>query len=288
MNENKHYAMTHGGKFHADDVFSAALLGILHPGIEIIRTFQIPENFDGIVFDMGFGAFDHHQENADVRENGVPYAAFGLLWREFGQAVLIQMGCAAALAEDEALRFDASFVQPLDEEDNTGCKNDLASAIATFNASWDTQDSADECFEEAVIFATKILEKRFDRILSTQRAKTMVEEALAHMEDSIVVLPMYAPWKKVLVPSTAKFVVYSSQRGGFSAQVIPIDLDSNEAKCSFPQEWAGKTEAELPHLSGIDTLRFCHKGRFLITAGCLEDAIQACKLAQAENGKEAP
>ncbi len=287
MKEMKHCAMTHGGKFHADDVFSAALLRILYPEIAIVRAFTIPDDFDGIVFDMGFGTFDHHQEDSEVRENGVPYAAFGLLWRTLGQDVLIRVGCPAELAEEEALRFDANFVQPLDESDNTGCKHELASVISTFNASWDMEECADECFEEAVSFATIILEKRFDSILSAQRAKTMVEEALENMADAIVVLPQYAPWKKILVPSDAKFVVYPSQRGGFSAQVIPIDLESNVAKCLFPLAWAGKSESELPKISGIDTLRFCHKGRFLITTGCLADVLRACKLAQESDGKEA-
>ena len=75
-------ALTHSGKFHADDVFASALLRICYPGIEIRRTFEIPEGFDGLIFDIGGGRFDHHQTGAPVRPNGVPYAAFGLLWRE--------------------------------------------------------------------------------------------------------------------------------------------------------------------------------------------------------------
>src|SRR5450756_919873 len=80
MTKNYDFAMTHGGKFHADDVFSAALLKMIYPGIHIIRAFEVPYGFDGIVFDIGFGKFDHHQKDARIRENGVPYAAFGLLW----------------------------------------------------------------------------------------------------------------------------------------------------------------------------------------------------------------
>ena len=39
---------THGGKFHADDVFSTALLQILRPDIKITRGFTVPDNLDGI------------------------------------------------------------------------------------------------------------------------------------------------------------------------------------------------------------------------------------------------
>ena len=103
-------AITHAGKFHADDVFSAALLRILNPDIQFKRVLSVPENFDGIVFDIGWGKFDHHQSGAPVRENGVPYAAFGLLWKEYGSFLL----------GEEADSFDEHFIQPLDLEDNTG------------------------------------------------------------------------------------------------------------------------------------------------------------------------
>ena len=77
-------AFTHGGKFHADDVFSAALLFYINPEITILRGNRVPDDFDGIVFDIGRGAYDHHQRDSRVRENGVPYAAFGLLWEAVG------------------------------------------------------------------------------------------------------------------------------------------------------------------------------------------------------------
>ena len=46
-------AFTHSGKFHADDVFSSALLLYLNPEITITRGSRVPEDFDGIVFDIG-------------------------------------------------------------------------------------------------------------------------------------------------------------------------------------------------------------------------------------------
>ena len=71
----------------------------------------MPDDFTGIVFDIGRGEFDHHQKDSRIRENGVPYAAFGLLWEAVG---------ADILGEELAVKFDESFVQPLDNNDNTG------------------------------------------------------------------------------------------------------------------------------------------------------------------------
>ena len=63
---------THAGKFHADDVFATALLQILRPDIKITRGFTVPDDFDGIVYDIGFGMFDHHQEPREYRATACP------------------------------------------------------------------------------------------------------------------------------------------------------------------------------------------------------------------------
>ena len=57
-------AFTHSGKFHADDVFSSALLLYLNPEITITRGSKVPEDYDGIVFDIGRGEYDHHQKDS--------------------------------------------------------------------------------------------------------------------------------------------------------------------------------------------------------------------------------
>ena len=54
-------AFTHSGKFHADDVFSAALLLYLNPEITITRGNRVPDDFEGIVFDIGRGRYDHQR-----------------------------------------------------------------------------------------------------------------------------------------------------------------------------------------------------------------------------------
>ena len=157
-------AFTHSGKFHADDVFSAALLLYLNPEIMITRGNRVPEDFDGIVFDIGRGQYDHHQKDSRIRENGIPYAAFGLLWEELG---------ADILGEDLAQRFDEAFVQPLDNNDNTGEKNELATLIGNFNPTWDAEGSNDEAFFQAVSVAGMILENKFERLEETN-ARTNV------------------------------------------------------------------------------------------------------------------
>lgn len=270
MRELADIAYTHGGKFHADDVFSAALLQILQPGIEIRRMFSPPEDDGALVFDIGCGAFDHHQSGAEVRPNGVAYAAFGLLWREFG---------ASLIGEEDAARFDENFVQPLDLDDNTGCGSELAACISTFNPSWDSDDEPDERFVRAVAFAQEIIERRLELARSYARGRSIVEQALSEAQENIVVLPRFAPWKSVLPKSDAEFVIYPSQRGGYSAQAVPSGDAEHALKIPFPAEWAGLPNRELAKVSGIPTLRFCHNNGFLIATDTLKDAKEACRLA---------
>ena len=264
-------ALTHGGKFHADDVFSAALLTYLNPNITIERSYEVPENYDGIVFDIGGGEFDHHYAGAPVRDNGNPYATFGLLWKRFGTLIL---------KEEEAHKFDESFVQYLDLADNTGSRHEIAEVISLFNPVWDSKEDPNQCFKEAVNFAKTILEKKFAKIESVERAEVIVKEALEHADDKIAVLSIGVPWRRFIIGTDIEFVVAPSDRGGYTAQGVPIDRDSNELKISFPESWRGKRDDELKDVSGIETLHFCHNSGFLISAYTLEDAIKACKMAK--------
>lgn len=275
-------AFTHGGKFHADDVFSAALLLYLNPEIQIARGNKVPEDYDGIVFDIGRGEYDHHQIDSRIRDNGVPYAAFGLLWEQLG---------AEILGEELAQEFDEAFVQQLDNNDNTGEKNELATLIGNFNPTWDASISGDEAFFRAVGVAGMILENKFERYLGNERANRRIEEVITAQDKStddtrILVLPEFIPCQKRLSETDIAFVIFPSNRGGYCIQPQKKEYSMNY-KCSFPKEWLGYENEELVQATGLVSAGFCHKGGFLMTTGTLEDAISACKISLA-NYKEAP
>lgn len=264
-------AFTHGGKFHADDVFSSALLLYINPEITITRGNKVPDDFAGIVFDIGRGEFDHHQKDSRIRENGVPYAAFGLLWEALG---------AGILGEELAAKFDEAFVQPLDNNDNTGEKNELATLIGNFNPSWDSEGGSDEAFFQAVSVAGMILENKFERYRGNERADKRVEEILAkHDPDSrILVLPEFIPCQKALSETDIAFVIFPSNRGGYCIQPQKREYSMNY-KCSFPAEWLGLEGDELVNATGLSSVIFCHKGGFIMTVGDRDEAVKACEKA---------
>ena len=282
-------AFTHGGKFHADDVFSAALLFYINPEITILRGNRVLDDFDGIVFDIGRGAYDHHQRDSRVRENGVPYAAFGLLWEAVG---------AEILGEELAEEFDEAFVQPLDHNDNTGEKNELANLIGNFNPTWDAQGGNDEAFFQAVSVAGMILENKFERYRGNERADRRVEEILEEhrqavtsgkrdSEDAkILILPEFVPCQKRLSETEIAFVIFPSNRGGYCIQPQKKEYSMNY-KCSFPSSWLGLEGEELSLVTGLKSAAFCHKGGFLMTCGTLEDSVLACRSSLAAFHEEA-
>lgn len=281
-------AFTHSGKFHADDVFSAALLLYLNPEITITRGNRVPEEYEGLVFDIGRGRYDHHQKDSRVRENGVSYAAFGLLWEALG---------AEILGQELAVKFDETFVQPLDNNDNTGEKNELAILIGNFNPAWDAANTGDEEFFQAVSVAGMILENKFERYRGNQRADRRIEEILeAHekamaagdkpkSERQILVLPEFVPCQKRLSETAIAFVIFPSNRGGYCIQPQKKEYSLNY-KCNFPAEWLGLENEELAAATGLKSASFCHKGGFLMSVGTLEDAVNACLISLQEFHEE--
>lgn len=264
-------ALTHGGVFHADDVFSAALLTLLNPDIEIKRVIKVdPQSIedDTIVFDIGFGKFDHHQADAEVRPNGIKYAAFGLLWREFGHMLV---------NDSDVEKFDQVFVQKIDFADNGGESNPISMSISAFVPNWDESRKMDEAFFDAVDMAKTILRLHVKRMQATERASMLVKEAFGNSDGNIVVLDKFMPSIGELAPTTAKFVIFPSLRGGFNAQAIPNTPGGRDQKIPFPKEWRGLDAKSLNDITpGVS---FCHPAGFLIAVDTEENAIKACKLA---------
>ena len=77
-------------------------------------------------------------------------------------------------------------------------------------------------------------------------------------------------YKDYLPFTEAVYVVYPSNRGGFAAQGVTINPDTNELKKDFPETWV----KNLPPY-----LRFCHTSRFLIAADSFEEIMHATREA---------
>lgn len=291
---------THDGSFHADEVFAIAALGLLPGPLEVVRT-RDPDLLAAadLRVDVGFrhepetGDFDHHQRGFDeVRENGIGYASFGLVWREFGEEI-----CGGD--PEVAAGVERTLVQAIDAND-TGQQltqsliegvhpMTVNSVIGGFNARWDedlTDAEVSERFDAAVDLARGILRREIDSAAAGRRAETIVRDAIVAAEDPRVVkLPDNVPWKQTLVPAApeALLVIYP-KRQGFGVETVPVALGTFENRLDLPAAWAGLERDDLARVTGVDDALFCHAKRFLAVAASREGAerLAAQALQQAD------
>lgn len=273
---------THSGSFHADEVFAIAALGLLGDSVEVVRT-RDPDALAraDLRVDVGFrhdastGDFDHHQRGFDAaRDNSVCYAAFGLVWREFGLRI-----CDGD--QEVADVVDQTLVQSVDANDAgqqlTQSLIDgvqpmtVNGIIGGFNARWDEALSPEQerdRFDAAVLLAQGIIVREVASAASGRRSERLVREAIAEAVDPRVVeLPVNSPWKQVLVPEAADalFVIYP-KRQGFGLEAVPRQLGSFENRRDLPAAWGGLEGSDLVAATGVEDALFCHTKRFLAVA----------------------
>lgn len=284
-------AITHGGVFHADEVFATVLLHKLHPQWLFFRAGTLPDTLppEKLVYDIGGGAFDHHRrECARQRSNGIQYSSFGLLWQAFGRQLLAQLAVAAPEAVFAA--FDQSFVAAVDAQDTAPQPASavptvsVSQVISAFNPQWNEPPDFDAAFERAAAFAEVIFDNALRRCIAEAEAEQAIQEALQTAAEGMLILPRYIPWKAsaqaLLEAHAIRFVIYPSARGGFAVQSA-----GTAQEALFPAEWAGCDASTLVRYTGVKTISFCHIGRFLCCTGTLEDAVAIAKKATHSDAK---
>ena len=285
---------THSGKFHADDAMATAILRLLLGDIKVIRTRDenILKELD-LVYDISLGEFDHHQLNKEVRENNIPYAACGLVWREFGTRVIQKFN--QELNEDDIMWIfdyvDENLLQGIDATDNgIDIKSDIretsiSDIIQSFNPTWDSYDSQDDAFEEAAEFATEVLKRVINRQISVIKARSIVNEAFENRNiKEIMVLKKGCPWLqqlfKIDINNEVLFVISPNENNAeYKVQTVKITADTFEARKDILESIRGKSSEEINSIIKIDDAIFCHKAGFIASAKSLDSALKIAKLS---------
>lgn len=284
--------VTHGGTFHSDEVLATVILSKVLGDITVLRTFEVPENLDEnvVVYDIGFGEFDHHQKGGNgARENGVPYAAVGLIWKKFGRKIVADT-CNPDLVWN---LIDRDLIQGVDATDNGAMPTadypaqvmQFSQMISDFNPRWDDTEDSDDAFLKAIAFAENVFDNTLKNAVSKAKAQVIVDEAIEKSEGHIMVLDQFVPWQEFIFSSEneksteVQFVVFPSNRGGFNWQCVPDALGSYGQRKSVPTEWKGLCGEELQSVTGIKTASFCHKAGFIGGADTFEDALALVQIA---------
>jgi len=279
---------THNGSFHADDVFSIAALKHIFPSFKLIRTRDLAliAKADIVVdvggeYDPGTDRFDHHQRGgAGVRDNGIPYSSFGLIWQKYGLAL-----CQGN--QNVANAVDAGLVSTIDAIDCGHVEGvyqgiSLSQTIGMFNPTWQEESHVDTCFDEAVDFAARVLTRFIASANGGIDAKAIVAKAIDDAEDPrVIVLEKYTPWKRTVhaLSEEVLYVLYPSQTGEWRIQTVPVEPGSFEDRKALPKPWAGLSEDALKEVTGLDDAMFCHNGLFIAGAASFESTMKMASMA---------
>ncbi len=286
---------THSGSFHADEVFALATLRLAHGAIGIIRTRDAEAlalcdlRVDvGRKYDPKTGDFDHHQGDAGERPNGIRYASFGLVWRQYGA----ELCGSEAIAEE----IDQTLVAPIDAGDNGQeliepvfdgvSPYHLGRLIGSFGPQWDDPDreaAEQQGFGEALMLADGILRREIAGAQAKARAVGLVRSAIDASKQGdprIIEFDRGLPWKAVVMAEApdALVVIYPREKD-WGVQAVPADTGAFDNRKDFPEAWAGLEGEELQTVTGVPDATFCHIGRFMAVAGSREGALALAKLA---------
>lgn len=279
--------ITHSGTMHTDEVFATAFLDLYKKDIKVIRVSEVPIDkiaSDVLVYDIGRGKYDHHQLDAKLRENGIKYSAFGLLFQDFGRDFLKQENIADV--EEVFQILDKELIEGIDAIDN-GVFPEIKAPykvkllddiIKVFNPSYGSNQQENEQFIKAVELAKVILQEILLNIVGKVKAKKIILEKLKNTTKDYLELEEYIPYEETILKNEEGnhilFVMYPSNRGGYGIKTIKKSLEDKTDRMPFPESWAGLEKEKLEEVTGIKGMEFCHSARFLVTCKTKEAAYQ--------------
>lgn len=297
---------THGGIFHSDDVVAVATLCLLHRDKYIVvvrsRDTEVLNECD-IVVDVGGGKFDHHQPGFKLkRDNEIPYASAGLIWKEYGEQIVLQFleehNMLEILSEFQSHIFhtiEEKVIQYVDAKDSDP---DLVSGlhpmsfVSSYLPEWyESGPNFEDQFAKVLDTAISILEQQIRYTIAQTYATKLIREWITttRLSNHILEIPSQTVlWKEpvcdinheaICKGAPIYFVIFPYPAGGWAAHCVPPSLDKQSKQLvPFPKAWAGQTEY-LSEISGVSDATSCHNNCFFVRAKSKEGVIQMCELA---------
>ena len=290
--------VTHNAKFHTDDVFAVAALFLLlgRENCEVIRTRdeKIIAAGDYVVdvghsYDPTKNRFDHHQpEGAGARENGIPYASFGLIWKKFGEKL-----CGSGLIAEN---LDNYLVQQVDAIDNgfdlfsssvSGLYPfDVNSLVNQYRLTWKEKGNWDEQFMLCVDWAASVLKRTIKMAEDVEEGKKIVLESYERSGDKrlVVLEEKYDLGRELVTGVLSGFeeplyaVLYRSDSDNW--QIVAVRKgETFESRKPLPEAWRAKLNKDLEEASGVKGALFCHRSGFMAVADTKEAVMSLAEKA---------
>lgn len=290
--------VTHSGSFDPDDVLAVAAVQ-LYLGVDVVnivrsRDEEVIASADWVI-DVGgkynpvTHRFDHHQNGVPKRQNGVPYSAFGLIWKEYGAQI-----CDSVLVANE---IEEKLVFPIDAADNhiAVCEpNHLGvsafeffDVIDIFKPVRGTEETYDSEFLKAVEWARNLLKRMIKHGKARVVMRTMIQTQYNQADNKrLLVFDEPVPRYELVGYEGVQVIVSPTPASDVSdwiAMVVPEGSRVFANRAVFPTEWSGLLNEELEAVSGIAGAVFCHKERYIFVAKTKAAAIAAAHIALEQN-----
>ncbi|MFT6829504.1 MAG: uncharacterized UPF0160 family protein [Candidatus Paceibacteria bacterium] len=298
--KKKKVIVTHNGSFHADDIFACASLSLYldqeNQPFQILRSRdeKVINGADYVV-DVGgihddlLNRFDHHQSGgAGKRDNDIPYAAFGLVWKKFGPLLCKE--------ENVVADVDRRIAQPIDAIDNgisiseptdCGlCDYGIYGIVGAYQNTWkeagDTEMQLDN-FLCLVDFFKKLLKREINRSFHRLEMVEQIQDAYDTAEDKVVLeIPFHVSVGaliQVLDKHKEVMFIVCKSNTNWKALAMRKEACSFENRKSLPAAWAGKRGKNLAEISGVSDAVFCHNALFMAVANSREGARKLAEFA---------
>lgn len=298
--------LTHSGSFHPDDIFSTALLNTYFKNKEPKTKLKYKRSIKkediekaDIVYDIGLIhnpkklRFDHHQNDEKlIRPNGIPYAAFGLVFKHFGPELIsiISKNKNKKIVQEIFDTIEKKLVFHVDSIDNgqsTYTQNFKGVDVFTVDNYYimcrvtvdsDNPKAMDKKFFELVKYSEPIIENVIAYAIEMQKEKAFAVKAYNKAKDKrVIVCDRYYNFNFNKFPEPL-VLVYPDLRGGWSAKNVQKSEELYDARFYFPESWRGLVGEELEKVCGIKGAKFCHKSGFLCVNETKEGLLEMVEL----------
>ena len=271
--------VTHSGKFHVDDVISTVFLSKIFEKVILLRISTIEnKNLENkLVYDIGFGEFDHHQKNRNgKRENGIYFSSIGLLWQKFGKKYLEKLKVKNINKTFEYM--DKELIQYIDATDNMQTEyleNKISpDFIKLCNPEWNENISEDEAFFRALKLANEFWEIYLKHAIAEVDAIDIILNKINNCKNCYLVFDKEMPYRKAIKLSNndkLKYIIFKSRREGYDIRTI-----SNA--CKFKKELIQAKDINTARkLTNINDLIYVDIHRKLCCTKTLNGAITLVK-----------
>ena len=293
--------VTHPGSYHADDIFAVATLELVlgqEPTIIRTRDPELIKQGDyvvdvGQIYDPKKKRFDHHQEEgAGERLNGIPYASFGLVWKEYGEKLCV--------SKEAAEYIDERLVQAIDGPDNgvnIFSVNDkdvrpylVQDVFQAFQPLWNEDTEHDQVFGAMVDLAKRILSREIEVAHEMVEAKIVIRTVYENSDDKrLIVFSKDHPFGRgdttltlAEFPEPIYAVMFRPTHHAWQVASVTENPNTMISRKPLPEAWRGKKDEELQKITGVKEAFFCHRAGFMAMSRNKEGALELARKALEE------